>query len=205
MLGDLLEGISFQARESEYIDEDSGVSARLSITSLENLYSSAERRMFINREKKTTARISDLNGVIPSITGKIELVYEGEQEGAYNVALNLIGLAIREQFLQFFPNPEKQKKEDSDPYDAIRAWFADGNTLELENELPDKEYQQKLQSIPGLAKLVEKYKVAKADRFTFMELVLHGLAEFDILNKEVMDQSMSFRDVLANMWRDMGD
>ena len=78
----LLEQISFAARESEFVDEKSGVSARLSISAYENLMSTAERRMLINGEKSTTIRISDLWGIVPAITGKVELVYEGEQEGA---------------------------------------------------------------------------------------------------------------------------
>ncbi len=84
----ILERVSFAARKSEFIDEKSGVSARMSITALENLYSTAERRVLINREKKTTARIADFWGVIPSITGKIELVYEGEVEAIYTVHFN---------------------------------------------------------------------------------------------------------------------
>ena len=81
LLSILLEQIAFNARESEYIDEKSGVSARLSISAYENLISTAERRMLINGETSTTARITDFWGVVPAITGKVELVYEGEQEG----------------------------------------------------------------------------------------------------------------------------
>ena len=73
----ILERISFAARKSEFIDPKSGVSARMSITAMENLYSTAERRAILNGEKKTMVRIADFWGVIPSITGKVELVYEG--------------------------------------------------------------------------------------------------------------------------------
>ena len=78
---DLLEQISFEARNSEYVDIKSGVSARTSITGYENLLSTAERRILSSGEEGTTVRMSDFMGVVPSITGKIELVYEGEQEG----------------------------------------------------------------------------------------------------------------------------
>ena len=103
MLQYLLEQISFEARESEFIDEKSGVSARLSISGYENLVSTAERRMLLNREKKTTARITDFWGVVPAITGKVELVYEGEQEGPYNVAMTLVGRALKKHFLGSIP------------------------------------------------------------------------------------------------------
>ncbi|MCB0621315.1 MAG: sigma 54-interacting transcriptional regulator, partial [Saprospiraceae bacterium] len=80
LLATLLELISFEARESEFVDEKSGVSARLSISGYENLVSTAERRMMLNGEKDSEVRLTDFWGVIPAITGKVELVYEGEQE-----------------------------------------------------------------------------------------------------------------------------
>src|SRR5688572_15650655 len=79
----LIEQVSFEARNNEYVDKKSGVSARLTIAAFENAVSAAERRAIINNEKQTQVWIGDLAGIIPSITGKIELVYEGEQEGPY--------------------------------------------------------------------------------------------------------------------------
>src|ERR1044071_3891514 len=107
----LIEQISFEARASEYVDKKSGVSARLSISALENAYSAAERRAIINNEKETQVWLNDLVGIIPSITGKIELVYEGEQEGPFQVAMNLVEKAIRSQFVNYFPNPDALKKK----------------------------------------------------------------------------------------------
>ena len=95
---DILEQISFEARESEFIDSKSGVSARLSITAFQNLLSTAERRGLNNGNSETAVRLSDFLGVIPSITGKVELVYEGEQEGANEVAKQLIADAVKTQF-----------------------------------------------------------------------------------------------------------
>src|SRR5436190_966776 len=106
----LIEQVAFEARNNEYVDKKSGVSARLPISAFENAYSSAERRALRNNEKQTQVWISDLVGIIPSITGKIELVYEGEQEGPYQVAMNLLDKAIRSQFSNYFPNPEVLKK-----------------------------------------------------------------------------------------------
>ena len=204
----ILEEISFAARDSEYVDEKSGVSARLSISALENLISTAERRMLINGEKSTSTRLTDFWGVIPAITGKVELVYEGEQEGPYLVALNLLGTAVKKSFLDYFPNPEKLKKgEHKDPYGTIRAWFSAGNTIDLYNDQSDKEYQAALKEVAGLAKMVKTSKADKDDQFAFMELLIHGLAQLEILTMDMLEEKgMQFRDILADMFdQDMFD
>src|SRR5436189_4518437 len=106
----LIEQVAFEARASELVDKKSGVSARLTISAYENAVSAAERRAIINNEKSTQVWVADLVGIIPSITGKVELVYEGEQEGPFQVAMNLVDKAIRSQFIQYFPNPDTLKK-----------------------------------------------------------------------------------------------
>ena len=202
----LLERISFEARESEFIDEKSGVSARLSISAYENLLSAAERRMLINNEKQTTARITDFWGIVPAITGKVELVYEGEQEGPYTVAMNLIGDAIKKEFLELFPNPEKLKRgREKDPYGTIRAWFSGGNGVNLLNDEKDSSYKKALDKVAGLRKIVEHEDVKKEDVYTYMELVLHGLAEFNVINKDYIESKFTFHDYLANMLGGLGD
>jgi magnesium chelatase subunit I len=200
----LLEQVAFEARDSEFIDEKSGVSARLTISGYENLVSTVERRMLVNGETSAKARITDFWGVVPAITGKVELVYEGEQEGPYGVAVNLIGQAIKKSFLAHFPNPDKLKKgRESDPYGTIRAWFSGGNEVELLNDCSEKDFRKALDGVAGLRKLVESHlKVSGEDAYPFMELVLHGLAEFNIVNKDVMESAFSFRDILANMLDD---
>jgi len=200
----LLERISFLARESEYTDEKSGVSARLSISGLENLVSTAERRMLKNGDKKTTTRITDFWGVVPAITGKIELVYEGEQEGAYNVAMKLLSAAIKEEFEEYFPNPDKIRKgRDKDPYGAIRAFFSSGRTVELLNDSSDKAYHKVLGEVPGLEKAVmSNEEIDSIEAFSYMELMLHGLAEYDVVNKDIIGSKLSFSDLLANMFDD---
>ncbi len=203
VLKDLLEEISFSARNSEFIDEKSGVSARLTIAGYENLLSTAERRMLINGEKKSTVRITDFWGVIPAITGKVELVYEGEQEGPYAIALHLLSDAIKKKFLEFFPHPDRLKKgEERDPYGAIRMWFANGNVVDLFNDSSDKHYKKQLDEVAGLEKLVTNFGVSKTEKYLYMELVLHGLAEFNVVNKDMMESKLSFRDMLSNMLDD---
>src|SRR5437868_3240372 len=107
----LIEQVSFEARASEYVDKKSGISARLTIAAFENAVSAAERRAIMNKERETQVWISDLAGIIPSITGKIELVYEGEQEGPYQVAYNLMEKAIRTRLDVYFPNPEAYEEK----------------------------------------------------------------------------------------------
>jgi magnesium chelatase subunit I len=207
LLNTMLEQLAFAARESEYIDDKSGVSARLSITALENLISTAERRALLADDKKTNARITDFWGVVPAITGKVELVYEGEQEGAYGVAMKLLSQSIKTNFLERFPNPddvEADGRSDSDPYGIIRAFFSGGNVVELLNDASNDDYHKALDGVAGLRKFVTGHlhdrKLGKEETYLLMELVLQGLAETDVLNKETMQNSLSFRDVLADMF-----
>ena len=195
---DLLEQIVFEARESEFIDAKSGVSARLSITALENLLSTAELRALKSGDNKTTIRLSDFIGIIPSITGKVELVYEGEQEGAAMVAYNLIGEAVKSLFLEFFPKIEKLKKqEDESPYDDIVSWFfnqKDG--FELLDELRDKEYKNLLDAISPLDDLLGEHQpnLLEEDSYFVKEFVLWALVEYKQLSKFRFTEGMQFKD-----------
>ncbi len=203
LLSDLIEQIAFEARQSEYIDAKSGVSARLTISAYENLISTAERRMIINNENEAHLRISDLYGVIPSITGKIELVYEGEQEGPSKVAHILISKAIRTLFENYFPSPDKIKKnQQSNPYQEIINWFNKGNAVDLLNNIPEKEYEKTLNGVSGLKELVKKYhpKVNGNYQLLLMEFILHGLAEYSMLSKFRLELGLQFKDMLSSMF-----
>lgn len=204
VLKDLIEQIAVVARESEYVDSKSGVSARMTISAYENLMSAAERRALINGEKKVRARIADIYGTIPAINGKIELVYEGEVEGPVYVAQNLIGKAIRTEFLNYFPSPEivKKTKGAENPYKAITQWFANGNEMDLPNDLDQKGYEARLKSIDGLSELVEKLhpKLSKEQKLFTMEFALHGLAEFSLISKNSLDKGLKFKDLLDNLF-----
>jgi magnesium chelatase subunit I len=203
LVKNMVEQIAFEARNSEYIDKKSGVSARLTIASYENLISNAERRMIINHEATTFVRISDFLGVIPAITGKIELVYEGELEGPAKVANMLIGKAVRTLFVQFFPDPEKAKKTKGvNPYTEIINWFSNGNSLSLVDDLPLAQYKKSLNSIPGLKDLVKKMhpRLSENQQLLLMEFVLHGLAEFSQLNKGFLDNGFAFSDMFSSLF-----
>ena len=197
LAADLLEEISFEARQSEYIDEKSGVSARLSISALENLLSSAEQRLLRNNESKTTVRLSDFSSIIPAITGKVELVYEGEQEGAEFVANKLIDSAIKTLFEKNFPKIEKLEKQGANtPYDDLVTWFFNESKFEILNGISEKEYQKKLLSIEPLNKLLKEYhpEALKEDIYFLNEFVLWGLVQFKKLSKVEYSEGIEIQD-----------
>ncbi len=206
ILKDLLENVAFHARESEYIDEKSGVSARLSISAYENLVSTAERRMHINGDDHTTARITDFWGVIPSITGKVELVYEGEQEGPYMVAIKLLNKALKDLFQDHFVNPgQYDDSKDKDPYGVVKMWFSAGNKLDLLNDYSNQQYHDALANVAGLDELVDILQIEHEERNVYKELVLNGLCVLEVLSKDILETSQSFSDPFSDMMGDLGD
>ncbi|MES2827158.1 MAG: sigma 54-interacting transcriptional regulator [Bacteroidota bacterium] len=209
LIKDLVEQVAFEARKSEFIDQKSGVSARLTISAYENLVSTAERRSLINAEKSTFVRLSDLTGIIPAVTGKIELVYEGELEGPAKVANTLIGKAIKTLFARYFPDPEKAKKSKSaNPYNTVTEWFTNGNTLDISDALTAIKYKKELMRVTGLYDLVKKFhpKLSENQTLLLMEFVLHGLAEHSQLNKKYLDGGFGFSDMFESLFNaDMED
>ena len=203
----LIEQVSFEARTSEFVDKKSGVSARLTIAAYENAVSAAERRAILNKEKETQVWMSDLIGIVPSITGKIELVYEGEQEGPYQVAFNLLEKAFRSQFINYFPNPDQLKKrkggeaKEENPFKSIIHWFDKGNQLNLFFNTKDEEKIQQLYKVDGLHALVKKYfKLAnEKEAALLMEFVLHGLAAYSLISKKVVEGRIEFKDLIGSM------
>lgn len=210
----LIEQVAFEARSSEFVDKKSGVSARLTITAYENAVSAAERRTILNGEKQTQVRVSDLAGIIPAITGKIELVYEGEQEGPQQVALNLLDKAIRTQFANYFPNPDlfKKKKQENggNPYRKTIQWFEKGNKLNLVQDMPEKQLDQQLNKVDGLRDIVKTYVPKSGNKETslLMEFVLHGLAAYSFISKKFLEGKIEFGDLLGtimNLGTERGD
>lgn len=196
---DILEQISFEARDSEFIDAKSGISARLSITAFQNLLSTAERRALQNGDEKTVVRLGDFMGIIPAITGKVELVYEGEQEGAGMVAQQLIADAVKAEFVRYFPRIEKlQKDGEEQPYDEIVTWFFEqSGGFELLDSLSNDEYQLQLDRIEPLDNLLEKHveDIPDEDVYFFKEFVLWALVEYKKLSKYNMSDGLRFKDV----------
>ncbi|NQX91442.1 MAG: sigma 54-interacting transcriptional regulator [Flavobacteriales bacterium] len=202
LIKELLEMVAFEARESEWIDQKSGVSARLTITAYEHLVAAVERRMLMNDDSSGVARIGDLLSIVPAITGKVELVYEGEQEGAQFVAINLISKAIRQKFPQVFPDPEMiKRKKMNDPFGPIVSWFGQ-NDISILNTDSNVAYTEKLHSIDGLRSVVNHYApgLDAETEVLFMEFLLHGLGEYNLIDKENMEQSIQFKDLFNNLF-----
>jgi magnesium chelatase subunit I len=201
---ELLEQIGFEARASEYVDSKSGVSARLSISAYENLLSAAELRCILNGDDKTTVRVTDFNGIIPSITGKVELVYEGEQEGSWIVANHLIAKAVRTTFPKYFPSPEKTKKKESNEhiYAPVLNWFADGNAIDLFFDMSNQKYYNALDSVDGLKDVVKAIhpQVKPNEMYFLMEFIVHALAEYSKLSKGLLERGNRFGDMFNSVF-----
>jgi len=194
---ELLEQISFEARDSEYVDVKSGVSARMSITAFENLLSTAERRALLAGDSETSVRLSDFIGVIPAITGKVELVYEGEQEGADFVANTLIDEAIKTLFPKYFPKIEKLEKQGEEtPYDDLISWFFNGDGFELLDEFTDKDYKTKLDEVLPLDALIADHQpdIDPKDVYFEKEFILWGLVQFKKLSKYRYSEGVQIKD-----------
>lgn len=206
LIAELIEQVAFEARESAFVDARSGVSARLTISAHESVFSTAELRALRQNEAHTTARMTDLLGIVQAMTGKIELVYEGEQEGPHVVALQLIALAIRNRFPQIFPDPELVRKgKIENPYEPIVAWF-ERNELEFFDADTNADYEKKLSQIPALRQLVDKYVPnAGDDALLYMEFVLHGLGECSMIGKDVIDGTVAFSDLMGDLFRSDDD
>ena len=203
---DLLEQIGFEARKSEYVDGKSGVSARMSITAFENLISTAERRMLINGEDQTCLRMSDFIGIIAAINGKVELVYEGEQEGAEQISLHLINQAVKTLFPKYFPEIKKlEHKDQQGPYDMLLGWFYSDNSLFLEDGLPADVYHDTLMSVPRLDTVVEAHQPScpAEEKYFMMEFLLWGLEVHKKLNKYRTIEGFQFKDGLGNILADL--
>ncbi|MDQ3803966.1 MAG: magnesium chelatase [Acidobacteriota bacterium] len=140
-LRELVEQVAFEARDDQRIDRRSGVSQRMPITVMESVVSNAERRALLTGEDEIVPRVSDVYAAVPSMTGKMELEYEGEQVGAAKIAKDLIKRAAGEVFEGYFVGM------DFSP--AVR-WFDEGNTLRLADTASAAECVALLDSVPDL-------------------------------------------------------
>jgi magnesium chelatase subunit I len=221
---DLVEEVAIQARRSEYVDQNSGVSARLPIALLENLVSNAERRGLVTGEKRVVTRVCDLQHAVSAVSGKVELVLEGEQEGAQNVARALLGRGVKAIFNQAFPDAFKPRRargrgasappaDDEDAkanaeYRPVLEWFAGGQNLSIGDDMPAADYAAELRRVKGLAELASKYlEPADADEHAVaMELVLEGLHQSSMLSRERSDEARTeYKDMLKSMLSGLGD
>ena len=175
---EVVEGVAFQARQDKKVDKRSGVSQRLPITVLENVISNAERRAITHREKKVVPRIADIYAAIPSMTGKLELEYEGELKGAESVALELIRSSVRQCFQRIFEGVDQQQ---------IVDWFELGGSLKLSDMAPSAEVFKQLSLIQGLTEKLAVLGVSKKDDVALQvsagEFILEGLYAMQKINR----------------------
>lgn len=209
---DIIEEVTFQARSSEYVDQSSGVSARVSISAYENFLANIERRTLRHNDGDRYPRMSDLYLIIPAVTGKIELVYEGEQEGGLLVARRLIGQAVSRIFTQYFPKPSKEARNPDgrpadNPYEAVIDFFSTGRKLTLSDDMPLARYKAALESVVGLKDIVKRHFDGCGDREMLlrMEMVLDALHHYNMIDREEVDSIVQYGDILSNMLKSMGD
>ena len=216
---EIIEHIAFEARKSEFVDQKSGVSARLTIAAMEDLISNAERRAITTGERIIVPRICDLAHVLPAMTGKIELVFEGEQEGSIKVGKALIGKAVRETFKRYFPDPlqrRPQRAQGADPraqkidteYSPITNWFEAGNKIEIADDMPVRDYFNELNKVKGLRELVSaRMKIPESkmqELGSAMEFALDGLHQFSKIAKDEIDHLTSYKDLVGSIFTNTG-
>ena len=169
-IGELVERIAFEARVDKRVDKKSGVSQRLPISTLENVVSSAERRVILTKEKTVVPRVSDVYAALPAITGKLELEYEGELQGADTVAKDLVKRAAGETF---------EARVGGANVDDIVHWFDEGGALKISPDERSEALLKGFSVVPGLLDLIDRVGLAgkkdPAHIVAACELVLEGL------------------------------
>ncbi len=169
-LREVVEQIAFEARDDQRVDKHSGVSQRLPITVIESVISNAERRALLTGEDEIVPRVSDVYAAIPSMTGKMELEYEGEQIGATRVAKDLIKRAAGEIFEGYFVGID---------FARTVQWFDQGNNLRLADTASAEECRRLLDAVPELIETslipFDFKKSDKAQLVAACEFVLEGL------------------------------
>ena len=213
---EIIEQTAFEARKSEYVDQKSGVSARFTISAMENLVSNAERRAILVGDRTIVPRICDLAHALPGMTGKVELVFEGEQEGPAKVSKALVGKAVREVFKKYFPDPlqkrakhqgESRQQEDSE-YAKVVSWFEAGNKIEIADDMPVEQYLGELDKVKGLRDITKKHlKLSETNTYELasaMEFVLDGLHQSSRIAKDEVDRITAYKDLVGSIFTNTG-
>ena len=210
---EIIEEISFAARHSEYVDQKSGVSARMAINLIENVISNMEYRGILNKDKILYPRFCDLPAALTAMTGKIELVYEGEQEGVNLISRKIIAQAIKTRFKEYFPSPAKatksSKSEMKDPeiYQPILEFFSAGHNLDIHDRMSNEEFFHTLDQVSGLRQVALEFVDAPTpgELALAMEFVLEGLHLNSLLSKQDLESGASYQDMLRAMLNQVSD
>jgi magnesium chelatase subunit I len=203
-LRDAIEEVAVQARASELVDQGSGVSARATIALLENVISNAERRALRRGLDRTVARVADLAAATPAITGKVELVYEGEREGPAAVARHLTGKAVKRVFDERLPDAYKPGEAGKGgAFQSVLEHFQGGRALDVSDDLADQELRERLAAVPGLEAIATRHLEAPtpAEAGAAMEFVLEGLHQSSLLAKDEIAGGRAYRDMFEDMVR----
>jgi magnesium chelatase subunit I len=196
----MIEEIAFAARRSDLVDQASGVSARLPISAIELLISNLERRQLLTGDRPVYPRLCDLQMLLPALTGKVEMVYEGEQKGVEVVSRQIIGDAIKSLFDRRFPTIPRALgsggEDDDSVYSRIVHWFGEGNTVTLSDEQPFSDYEAALYQVPGLEDLASEHADNRYEQALAAETLLEGLHQHLKLGREDLDSSVSYSEMV---------
>ncbi len=170
-IAELIERTAFVAREDKRVDRRSGVSQRMPISVLETALSNAERRALVTGDERIVPRVADVYAALPAVTGKIELEYEGEMQGAEAVARDVIATAARDIFDQHW---------DADDLVLVTEYFDHGGVLQVSDTAAADASWAALQAVDGLADALEEAELFtpgdSAVAVAAAELLLEGLA-----------------------------
>lgn len=215
-LREAVERVAVEARASDFVNQTSGVSARLTIALLEQIVSNAERRAVVNGAESETARVCDLLASVSAVSGKVELVYEGEREGVEAVAQRLLGLGLKATFDQFFPDALRanvtKKQTTKNPAEAAPAgdagvfkpladWFGAGNAIITDDLIDSLKFKKSLDAVPGLEKLAKDYlpNLKDTEIASAMEFVLEGLHQNSVLARSRVQGKVTYSDMVRSM------
>jgi magnesium chelatase subunit I len=217
-LREAIERVAIEARASELVSQSSGVSARVTIALLETVVSNAERRAARLKLSEEVARTCDLLASSAAISGKVELVYEGEREGIEAVAQRLLGLGVKSTFDRFFPDAlrtvpgakhapkEASVPAEAGPFKPIVDHFGAGKTVEVGDDATPAEFRAALGAVPGLEKVTRRFLPELEDEElpAAMEFVLEGLHQSSVLARTRVDGKTSYTDMVRSMLEGIG-
>ncbi|MBK6939826.1 MAG: magnesium chelatase [Planctomycetes bacterium] len=205
-LREVIEETAIQARTSSFVDQNSGVSARMTIALLELVVSNAERRALRAQSARVTPRTADLYAADSAITGKVELVYEGEREGPRAVAAKLIGKAIKVVFDRVLPDPY-QDGGGAKVYEKLLGHFRGGGRVTVSDRMSDAQSKEALSVVPDLEALARNFFASHDDAeiAAAMEFILEGLHQASILSKDVALDGATYGDEFDRMVKGLKD